>query len=214
MAAIAICSDFGTPKNKVWHCFHCFLIYLLWSDGTRCHDLSLGGPISQREEKHNSLSPTFTRLYHLQHSPIHEQHCEAVNLGTSTSLKGWEFKKNRFWIYWGGLDFRWDFRNAMHWEQEKLEMQKPQQGLKLTQFMIRLRWSIFTLIVCQKENHHGETYISLRFFPYPISDIKFLKVIGHIGNKMKWLNAKRKNRKHEMTHRRSKLWSLQTQNEK
>ena len=21
------------------HCFHCFLIYLPWSDGTRCHDL-------------------------------------------------------------------------------------------------------------------------------------------------------------------------------
>ena len=27
-------------KNKVWHCFHCFPIYLPWSDGTRCHDLS------------------------------------------------------------------------------------------------------------------------------------------------------------------------------
>ena len=28
------------PKNKVWHCFHCFSIYLPWSDGTGCHDLS------------------------------------------------------------------------------------------------------------------------------------------------------------------------------
>ena len=27
------------PKNKVWHCFHCFPIYLPWSDGTGCHDL-------------------------------------------------------------------------------------------------------------------------------------------------------------------------------
>ena len=27
------------PKNKVWHCFHCFPIYFSWSDGTRCHDL-------------------------------------------------------------------------------------------------------------------------------------------------------------------------------
>ena len=27
------------PKNKVWHCFHCFPIYLPWSNGTRCHDL-------------------------------------------------------------------------------------------------------------------------------------------------------------------------------
>ena len=26
-------------QNKVWHCFHCFPIYLPWSDGTRCHDL-------------------------------------------------------------------------------------------------------------------------------------------------------------------------------
>ena len=40
MAAVTICSDFGALKNKVWHCFHCFLIYFPWSDGTRCHDLS------------------------------------------------------------------------------------------------------------------------------------------------------------------------------
>ena len=35
-----ICSDFGAQKNKVSHCFHCFPIYLPWSDGTRCHDIS------------------------------------------------------------------------------------------------------------------------------------------------------------------------------
>ena len=35
-----ICRDFGAPKSKVSHCFHCFPIYLLWSDGTRYHDLS------------------------------------------------------------------------------------------------------------------------------------------------------------------------------
>ena len=28
------------PKNEVCHCFHCYPIYLPWSDGTRCHDLS------------------------------------------------------------------------------------------------------------------------------------------------------------------------------
>ena len=27
-------------KNEVWHCFHGCPIYLPWSDGTRCHDLS------------------------------------------------------------------------------------------------------------------------------------------------------------------------------
>ena len=30
---------FKSPKNKVWHCFHCFPIYFPWSDGTSCHDL-------------------------------------------------------------------------------------------------------------------------------------------------------------------------------
>ena len=33
-------SDFGAQENKFCHCFHCFPIYLPWSDGTRCHDLS------------------------------------------------------------------------------------------------------------------------------------------------------------------------------
>ena len=47
MAAVTICSDFGAPQNKVWHCFHCFPIYFPWSDGTSCHDLCL-------------LSPTFS----------------------------------------------------------------------------------------------------------------------------------------------------------
>ena len=39
MAAVTICSDFGTPQNKVSHCFHYFPIYLPWSDGTGCCDL-------------------------------------------------------------------------------------------------------------------------------------------------------------------------------
>ena len=31
---------FGAPQNKVCDCYHCFPIYLPWSDGTGCHDLS------------------------------------------------------------------------------------------------------------------------------------------------------------------------------
>ena len=31
---------FGALQNNMCHCFHCFPIYLPWSDGTRCHDLS------------------------------------------------------------------------------------------------------------------------------------------------------------------------------
>ena len=40
MAATTLCSDFGSPQNKVWHCFHCLPIYFPWGDGTRCNDLS------------------------------------------------------------------------------------------------------------------------------------------------------------------------------
>ena len=40
MAVVTICSDFGSLKNKVCHCFHCFPIYLPWSDGIGCHDIN------------------------------------------------------------------------------------------------------------------------------------------------------------------------------
>ena len=40
MAAITFHSDFRSQGNKVCHCFHCFPIYLPWSDGARCQDLS------------------------------------------------------------------------------------------------------------------------------------------------------------------------------
>ena len=33
MAAVIIYSDFGAQENKVCHSFHCFPIYLPWSDG-------------------------------------------------------------------------------------------------------------------------------------------------------------------------------------
>ena len=39
MAAVSIWSDFGAQENKVYHCIHCFPIYLPWSDGTRFHGL-------------------------------------------------------------------------------------------------------------------------------------------------------------------------------
>ena len=40
MASVTVWSDFGAQENKLCHCFHCFPIYLPWSHGTRCHDLS------------------------------------------------------------------------------------------------------------------------------------------------------------------------------
>ena len=76
MAAITICSDFGAPKNKVSHCFHCFPIYFPWSDGTGCHDLRFlhveptfslssvqeGGETEVRNEEWMSLRSSFSKL--------------------------------------------------------------------------------------------------------------------------------------------------------
>ena len=50
MAAITICSDFGTPQNEVWHRFHCFpidfpdamiLVFGMLSFKSAFHSLSL-----------------------------------------------------------------------------------------------------------------------------------------------------------------------------
>ena len=43
------------PPKIVCHCFHCFPIYLLWSDGTRCHDLSFLN-VDFKPTFHSSLS--------------------------------------------------------------------------------------------------------------------------------------------------------------
>ena len=40
VAAVTVCSDFIAQENKICHCFHFSPIYLPWSDGARCHDLS------------------------------------------------------------------------------------------------------------------------------------------------------------------------------
>ena len=40
MAAVTICSDVGAKKNTVFHCFHCFPIYVPWSDENGCHDVN------------------------------------------------------------------------------------------------------------------------------------------------------------------------------
>ena len=40
MAAVTICSDFRAQEEEICHCFHLLPLYLSWSDGTGCHDIS------------------------------------------------------------------------------------------------------------------------------------------------------------------------------
>ena len=66
MARVTICSDFGAPQNKICQCSHCLSIYLPWSDGTTCHDLSflsveLSANLKRRVETLLFLSFTFIK---------------------------------------------------------------------------------------------------------------------------------------------------------
>ena len=50
MAAVTIYSDFGAQENKVCHSFHCFPIYLPWTQScpTLCYPMDYGPPGSMR----------------------------------------------------------------------------------------------------------------------------------------------------------------------
>ena len=39
MATVTICSDLRAQEEEICHCFLLFTFYLLWSDGSGCHDL-------------------------------------------------------------------------------------------------------------------------------------------------------------------------------
>ena len=79
MAVITICSYFGAQRNTVSHCFHCFPIYLTWSDGTRCHDLSF---LNVKFKPTFSLS-SFTFIKRLFSSSLHS----AIRVVSSAYLR-------------------------------------------------------------------------------------------------------------------------------
>ena len=93
MAAVAICSDFGTQKDKVYHCLHCFPIYLPWSNGTRCHDPSF---LNVEFEAN-----FFTLLFHF-HQRLFSSSLSAISVVSSTYLRLLIFHPHiwGYWYYW------------------------------------------------------------------------------------------------------------------
>ena len=79
MATITICSDLGAKKNKVSHCFHCLPIYLPWSDGTRCHDLSFLNVELQAN--------IFTLLFHFDQEALCSSSLSAIRAVVSAYLR-------------------------------------------------------------------------------------------------------------------------------
>ena len=55
MAAIITCSDFGAQENKVYHCLHCFLIYINIDDTNNLRYTDDTTLMAESEEKLKSL---------------------------------------------------------------------------------------------------------------------------------------------------------------
>ena len=82
MAEVTLCCDFGAPKNKVSHCFHCFPIYLPWSDRTRCHNFHFLNV--------EFLANFFTLLYHLHQESLRRHRCIEQSFGLCERGRGWD----------------------------------------------------------------------------------------------------------------------------
>ena len=80
MAAVTISSDFGAPKNKVGHCFHCFPIYLPWSDGPGAMILVLWML---------SCKPTFSRIFPSHIIQMHQFFSAQPSLWSSSHISTW-----------------------------------------------------------------------------------------------------------------------------
>ena len=122
MAAFFIHSDFGAQNNKVCHCFHCFCIYLPWSDGTWCRDLSFLNVESSDRcgllEKGMANHPQYSCLENPMHSmkgkmighwkmnsPGQKVPIMLVEISgeiTPERMKGWSQSKNNAQL-WTGL---------------------------------------------------------------------------------------------------------------
>ena len=93
MAAVIACSDFGAQGNKICHCFHFSPMYLPWSEGTRCHDLSflnLGPLISSHAVCGGGLvAQSFLTLYDpMDSSPLGSS---VLGISQARILEWWLF---------------------------------------------------------------------------------------------------------------------------
>ena len=66
MAAVTICGDFGAPQIKVYYCFHCFPIYLPWSEWSR----ATANRVLPREHTSHSKHPLPTTKKKTLHMDI------------------------------------------------------------------------------------------------------------------------------------------------
>ena len=85
------------PKNEAWHCFYCLPIYLPWSDGTRCHDLSFPNVelyAQWKKASHKRLHIVLLLLYEIS---VIDKSVETENRSGSGVIAG----EKGEWLLWG-----------------------------------------------------------------------------------------------------------------
>ena len=95
MVAVTVYSDFGAQEKKICHGFHFFPIYLPWSDGTGCHDLSFLNVHSTDWIKDKkpawislfSFSRVFLRVKSSSWLEVSSSHQLSPHIGGTNSLK-------------------------------------------------------------------------------------------------------------------------------
>ena len=125
MAAVTICSNFGDRENKVSHCFHCFLIYFPWSDGTGCHDLSFLNWMWELDHKESWLPKNWcfwtVVLEKTLESPLDCKEIQPVHP-----------KGNQSWIFIGlTMKVKFQYFGCLMWRTDSLEKTLMLEGLEV-----------------------------------------------------------------------------------
>ena len=106
MVAVTICSDFGAQENEVCYCFQFFPIYLPWSDGTGCQNLSCGHILTHiGKSSHPSVGPQRDR----QQSPKYLECMITLHWQNSHFLLFCAFNSSNLGV------FKNDYNLALRW---------------------------------------------------------------------------------------------------
>ena len=137
MAAVTICSDFGAQKNKISHCFHCFPIYLPWSDGTGYHDcsfLNVEFSLDSVLKSRDITLPAKVRLVKAMVFPVVVYGCESC---TIKKAEYWKIDAFELWCWRRLLRIPWIARRS---NQSILKEISPEYSLE--GLMLKLKFPI------------------------------------------------------------------------
>ena len=131
MAAVIICSDFRVQVNRVCYHFHCFPIYLQWTDGTGYHDLSfLNAEFSLDHilKSRDITLPTKVHLVKAMVFPVGIYGCESW---TIKKAECWRIDAFELWCWRRLLRVPWTARRSNQSILKEISPEYSLEGLML-----------------------------------------------------------------------------------